>query len=148
MYATITPDITVSGRGGPVLAVQVKNLPRWTSADAQAYVDSLFDGGANLGTRYVMLLSQEMAFVWRVHPEPLPGLDLLATLDVSRIFDAYRRQAGINSRLDNGDLQMLAADWLSRLIDGTALGDERPAELVALGLVDLFRDGTMSWRPS
>ena len=146
MHTVTTPDMIVSNRGRLVLAVQVKNLPVWTPADAEAYVGELFDGGASLGTRYLMLLSQESAFVWRVTPDPTPSLAALVRVEVGAIFDAYRHRAGITSRLYNEDLQMLAFDWLWRICDGTATLAELPVELSQVGLIDAMRDGTVDWR--
>ena len=144
MYATL-PDITVSGHDGLALAVQVKNIPSWTAEEAQDYVNGLFDRGASLSTRFLMLLSQETAFIWRVAAPPASGLHPVAAIPVRTVFDRNARLSRLTHRLSDGDLQMLAVGWLSRISDGLTTDDDLPPHLRETGLVDAIRDGTISW---
>ena len=147
----LLPDIVISKRSAPVLSVLVDNQPGWTADEAADYMTRLTgDDGALRDTSrsgLLMLLSQDVAFVWRVEPASPLRLSLVAQASVAFIFDEYSRRAGIRDRrLYGSTLRMLAVDWLSRMRDGFDVPADRPPELVRIGLIDAIRDGTLAWQ--
>ena len=111
-------DIVIHGQSGAVVAVvEIKNVPDLSRSYATGYLRNLAEHVSLPPAQFVVVLSQERAFVWKdvddwTRPPP-PALEL----DVKPVFDEYLREGGITGRLRGEELKTLAFDWLGRLTE-------------------------------
>jgi hypothetical protein len=135
-------DIVIAGDTGLLVVAEVKNVPALSSSAASAYVRNLLAHRGPAPTRYLLLLSQEMAFIWNNLPD-LNGPAL--ELDVKPVFDRYLQQGNISGWLRAEELKTLAFHWLGELtrLDPKDYG-EIERQLDRINFMSTIRDGTVT----
>jgi hypothetical protein len=142
-------DIVVTGPDGVIALVEIKNQPSLTRPGAVAVRRNLLTHGLLRPTEFLLIVSQDFAYVWR------PGLT--SDLDTEPLYEFSMREvlarhfgdSVLNSRLRPEELRTLVFHWLSVLAwSGAEATDSTEASLQRIGFVEAIRRSTLTMETS
>jgi hypothetical protein len=139
-------DFTASGQDGLVLAGWIWNFPAATRAEAEQAVEKLRQHDDFPTAKYIMLLSQEKAFVWRRDGVNHGNLDFADVLSVKDVFDHYFGPTDPDHRVQGANLLMAVENWLFNLSYSDfswPIGQEARNALERIGLLKDLQDSTV-----
>lgn len=139
------PDILISDRfGAPVAIIEVKALNGAGVQTATRYLRNLLAHGVVPPARYVLLITQDMGYLWStpgaVIDEAAPSL----AFPMDRIVQHYLRADGSSTPVRDLVLESIVQQWLADLADGIVVDDRVTSSLREAGFLQALRDGLVN----
>ena len=139
-------DIVVRAiNGEPVAVVEVKNRQHLSIDVAMALRRNLVVHGLLTRSRYFLLVSQDVGFLWDQGAEV--AIDAPPTLQfaMDRVVDRYLPRLDAQERLQGSTLELVVLQWLSDLSEGLPEPIGEPERsLAGVGLLDAIKGARIS----
>jgi hypothetical protein len=140
-------DILLSTPAGRIARVEIKNVSDLSPGRAQSLRKSILSFAPTAPTRFFLLLSQDVGYLWRENkPVDAPAdVEFSMRQVLERHFDPQLFQ----DRLRESELKTLIFFWLADLAKGAPADTDPPlAELEKAGFVDAIRGSTAVMEPA
>ena len=139
-------DIVVRAIDGePLAVVEVKNRQHLSTDVATALRRNLVVHGLLTRSRYFLLVSQDVGFLWDQGAEVAIDAPPALQFAMDRVVDRYLPRLSANERLQRSVLELVVLQWLSDLSEGPPEPiDEPERALAAVGLLEAIKGARIS----